>query len=160
MDGGLLIANLDSLRARGVNIDSLAQTLAAEAMAVPGVAQVYTPRTLAQAAATDPTATLWRHLLPASLGWLFCASTKPDYVLSTGGLDAEHGTANRDDIAVPIAFYGAGIGAQRVARPVSTVDIAPTLAALIGVSPTEPLDGQVLSEVVFRAGSPPAANHR
>ncbi len=149
MDGGLLIANLDSLRSRGVNIDSLPQTLAAEAMSVPGVAQVYTPRTLAQAAATDSTATLWRHVLPSGLGWLFCANTKRDFVWSTGGLDAEHGTANRDDIAVPIAFYGAGIRAQRVARPVSTVDIAPTLAALIGVSPTEPLDGHVLSEVVL-----------
>ena len=153
MDGGLLIANLDSLHSRGVNVDSLAQTLAAEAMSVPGVAQVYTPRTLAQAAATDPTATLWRHLLPSSLGWLFCANTKPDYVWSSGGLDAEHGTANRDDIAVPIAFYGAGIRAQRVAHPVSTVDIAPTLAALIGVSPTEPLDGRVLDEVLSQVRS-------
>jgi hypothetical protein len=34
------------------------------------------------------------------------------------------------------------------------VDIAPTLAALIGVTPTEPLDGRVLSEVVTRPASP------
>lgn len=40
--------------------------------------------------------------------------------------------------------------AQRVERRVSTVNIAPTLAALLGVSPTEPLDGRVLREVLDR----------
>ena len=49
---------------------------------------------------------------------------------------------------MPIAFYGPGIRAQRPARAVSTVDIAPTLAALIGVTPTEAVDGHVLEEVV------------
>jgi len=147
-DGGLLIANLDSLRARGINADSLAQSLAAQARLVPGVARVYTPRSLARAPATDRAATLWRRLLPPSLGWLFCANTKPGYVWSTGGLDAEHGSANTDDIAVPIAFYGSTIPAQRLQRLVSTVDIAPTLAALLHVSPLERLDGHVLNEVI------------
>jgi hypothetical protein len=31
---------------------------------------------------------------------------------------------------------------------VRTVDIGPTLAALIGVRPTEPLDGMVLTEAI------------
>ncbi|HKX16668.1 MAG TPA: alkaline phosphatase family protein, partial [bacterium] len=65
-------------------------------------------------------------------------------------LDAEHGSANPEDIAVPIAFYGAGIPARRVERRVSTVNIGPTLAALIGVTPTEPVDGAPLSEVIGR----------
>jgi predicted AlkP superfamily pyrophosphatase or phosphodiesterase len=150
VDGGLLLVNLDSLRARGVNADSLAEGLATEAASLPGVARVYTARTLAQAADTDRAATLWRHLLPADYGWLICATTKPGYVWSNGGLDAEHGSANPDDIAVPIAFYGKGIAAQHIERPVSTVDIAPTLAALLRVSPLERLDGHVLPEVSHR----------
>ncbi len=64
------------------------------------------------------------------------------------------GPATPADFAVPFAFYGQGIPAQRVGRQASTVDIAPTLAALIGVTPTEPLDGRVLSEVVTRPASP------
>jgi len=66
-----------------------------------------------------------------------------------GGTDADQ-WAHPEDIAVPIAFYGPGIRAQLVARPVSTVDIGPSLASLIGVRPTEALDAHVLREVVSR----------
>jgi arylsulfatase A-like enzyme len=44
----------------------------------------------------------------------------------------------------------ASIPAGRHERLVRTVDIAPTLAALIGVKPTERLDGSVIPEVVGR----------
>jgi len=152
-DGGLLFANLDSLRGHGVKIDSVSQALAAEALALPGVAQVYTPRSLAQAPAADAGAALWRHLLPADYGWLVSATTKPGYVWSSGGLDAEHSSANQDDIEVPIAFYGKSIAAQKIQRPVSTTDIAPTLAALLGITPTEPVDGHTLTEVFGRASA-------
>jgi len=154
-DSGLLLADVASLKASGIDVDSLAQALGSEAARAPGVARVYTPRTLAAAPASDQRAALWRRLLPADYGWLFCAVTMDGYVWSGGGLGAEHSSANREDIEVPIVFYGPGIRAQRIARPVSTVDIAPTLARLLGVSPMEALDGHVLGEVVrlYRKGS-------
>jgi arylsulfatase A-like enzyme len=148
-DGGLVSADVAALRARGINVDSLGAGLAERAARVPGVARVYTPRTLAAAPASDRSAGQWRRLLPADYGWLFCAVTLPGYVWSSGQLGAEHGAGNPDDVAVPIVFWGEGIAAQRVERPVSTVDIAPTLAALLGVAPAEPLDGQVLREVLM-----------
>ena len=48
---------------------------------------------------------------------------------------------------MPIVFWGAGIAPRSVSRPVRTVDIAPTLARLLGVHPTERLDGVALPEV-------------
>jgi hypothetical protein len=147
-DGGLLVADVAALRSARVNVDSLATTLAAEAARLPGVTQVYTAKTLAQAPRSDGNAELWRRLLPADYGWLFCAALAPGYVWSAGGLSAEHGGAHPEDVAVPIAFWGPGIRAQRLARRVSTVDIGPTLAAFIGIAPTEPVDGHVLDEVV------------
>ncbi|HYL20159.1 MAG TPA: alkaline phosphatase family protein [Gemmatimonadales bacterium] len=153
-DSGLLSADVASLRASGIDVDSLAQALAAEAARLPGVARVYTPRTLTQAPRSDRSAELWRRLLPADYGWLFCAVTKEGYVWSGGQLGAEHSSGNREDIEVPIAFFGPGVPARLVERPASTVDIAPTLAALLRISPMEPLDGRVLREVLTLSPSP------
>jgi hypothetical protein len=147
-DNGWVIADVDALRARGVDVDSLAAALAAEVRRVPGVDRVYTPATLAAAPDTDRAAHLWRRAIPASYGWLICVSARPGYEWSNGGLSDEHGGTSAEDTDVPIVFLGAGIPARHVARTVRTVDIAPTLARLLRVSPTEPLDGVVLSEVV------------
>jgi predicted AlkP superfamily pyrophosphatase or phosphodiesterase len=147
-DSGLLSADVASLRATGIDADSLAQSLAAEAARLPGVARVYTPLTLARAPRSDRGAELWRRQLPPDYGWLFCALTTEGYVWSGGQLGAEHSSANRADIEVPIAFFGPGVRARLVERPASTVDIAPTVAVLLGLSPSEPLDGRVLPEVV------------
>ncbi len=54
------------------------------------------------------------------------------------------------DQRVPIAFWGVGIPAGRSTRTVGTTDIAPTLAALLGVVPSEPVSGVVLPEIAPR----------
>ena len=56
-----------------------------------------------------------------------------------------HGTPHDDDAHVPIIFFGAPFKAGRYAQFTRTVDIAPTLAQVLGVTPTEPLDGRVLT---------------
>ena len=149
-DNGLVTADVAAMRARGVNVDSVAAALAAEASAVPGVGVVFTPATLAAAPQSHAGAALWRNLLPTDYGWLMCALTQPGYVWSAGDLQASHGSANPEDQAVPLVFFGSGIPARAVTRPVSTVDIAPTLAALLGIAPAETLDGHVLAEVLER----------
>jgi hypothetical protein len=146
-NNGIVTADVEALRARAVDVDSLSAALADEARHLPGVAVVFTPSTLA-AAPDSSAAHLWRRLLPPGFGWLICASTNPGYIWSNGALGGEHGAANPEDIEVPIAFLGPRIRAQRLERPVRTVDIAPTLARLLMVRPTEPLDGMALPEVV------------
>ena len=147
-ENGLLSADVEALRARGVNVDSLSAALAKQVAAWPGVAAVYTPATLRAAPPSDSAAGLWKRTLPPDYGWLFAAVTRPHYVWSGGSLGGEHGGATSHDLWVPIAFVGPGIARQHVDREARTVDIAPTLAALLGILPTEPLDGRVLSEVV------------
>jgi arylsulfatase A-like enzyme len=149
-DSGLLSADTLALHARGIKIDSLAETLALAAGRQPGVRRVFTPRTLARASGTDREARLWRHLIPKGYGWLFCASLKPGYVWSEGRAIAEHGSTVPEDVRVPILFWGGGFTPARMARPVRTVDIAPTLARLLGIKPTEVLDGAPLTEVVAK----------
>lgn len=65
-------------------------------------------------------------------------------------MGANHGTPWLADVQVPLLFWGGGIKPRTVTRTVRTVDIAPTVARLIGAPPTEPLDGVVLPEVAGR----------
>jgi arylsulfatase A-like enzyme len=55
-----------------------------------------------------------------------------------------HGSAYRYDREVPLLLLGAGIEAGVSSLPARTVDVAPTLAYLAGVSFPESVDGQVL----------------
>jgi hypothetical protein len=61
---------------------------------------------------------------------------------------ALHGTPQDDDSHVPILFFGAPFKPGRYPQFVRTVDIAPTLAQVLGVTPTEPLDGRPLTAAI------------
>jgi predicted AlkP superfamily pyrophosphatase or phosphodiesterase len=146
---GLVLADVDALRALGVAVDSLADAWAADARRRPGVARVYTPKSLATAPTSDRFAARWRRAIPPGTGWLLAAVPSEGVIWSKTGV-ANHGTALDADVRVPIIFAGPGIRPGRYERPVPTEDIGPTLAALIGVRPTEPVAGHPIPEVVGR----------
>lgn len=58
-----------------------------------------------------------------------------------------HGSPWSYDTYVPVAFAGRGIGSRVVDRQVPTVDIAPTLALLMGAKPPSAAVGSPLPEV-------------
>ena len=58
-----------------------------------------------------------------------------------------HGSPWNYDTYVPIVFAGAGLQPQTVDRRVYTVDIAPTLSALMSIKPPSASAGEVLREV-------------
>lgn len=149
-EGGVISGDFPALRARGVNVDSLAGAVAAEIRAMDGVKTVYTGKSLAAAGDPDSNAARWRRQLPGDFGWLVAVVAKAGYQFSGSLNSTSHGTTNSSDVVVPIAFWGAGIPATRPTRVVRTLDIAPTLARLAGVQPTERVEGRVLPEVVGR----------
>jgi len=61
---------------------------------------------------------------------------------------AMHGQPTELDSHVPLILSGPGIRRGVYDGRVSTVDIAPTLARLLDLTPAEPLDGRVLSEAL------------
>ncbi len=61
------------------------------------------------------------------------------------GYVAGHGSPYDYDRRVPILFYGTGVPAQERALSIDTVDIAPTLANMLGVVPPVPVDGRCLA---------------
>ena len=114
---GLFIADTAAMHARGLSVDSIANTLAAQARAKTGVLAVYTPKTIVAAPATDINAMRWRHAIPKETSWLFCVVLKPGYVWSGGKLSAEHGTMGDETVNVPIAFWGRALCRAFLQRP-------------------------------------------
>jgi len=145
-DNGLLMADTAAISARGMNVDSLAAALRERALELPGVGEVFTPRGLAAARTVE--ASRWKRAIPPGTGWLLAGVPREGYIWTLLPDVAMHGTVNPPDVLVPIAFVGRGIPAARPDRVARTVDIGPTLAALLGVTPTERVEGVPLPEVV------------
>ena len=59
-----------------------------------------------------------------------------------------HGSPWRYDTFVPVIFAGAGLSAATVSRPVTPYDVAPALAAYLGVKPLSGTIGMPLPEVL------------
>ena len=148
---GMLFADSAAFRAANIPLDSVLTTMAVAFRRVPGVARVDKRSDLAKADTVhDAVARRWLHALPPSLPVVMLVSPKP-FVYWNGVNYATHGSPNDRDARVPILFYGPGFarGVSRT-RTVRVVDIAPTLAKRIGVTPTEPLDGVVLRDAFRR----------
>ena len=72
---------------------------------------------------------------------------KPYSIWTYGAPIAEHGQPSDLDAHVPLIFWGKGIRHGVYGGRVRTVDIAPTLAQLLDLTPAEPLDGCPLAEL-------------
>lgn len=146
-EAGLIYGDVAALRARGVDVDSVARATATEMRALDGVAEVYTPRSIAAASDADSNAGRWKRQLPDGFEWLVAGVAKAGYQWSDGTASTSHGTTNSTDVLIPMAFWGPGIRAARPPQVVRSVDIGPTLARLAGVTPTERVEGRALPEV-------------
>lgn len=145
---GLVFGDLPALRARGINVDSLASSVADQMRKIDGVVHVYTPRSLAAAGDPDTNAGRWRRQLPSDFEWLAAGVAAEGYQWNGSSKSTSHGTTNTSDVRVPIVFWNTGARPSHPARVARTVDIAPTLARIIGVTPTERVEGRPLAEVV------------
>ncbi len=145
---GLLYGDFRALQARGVDVDSLANAVATQLRALPGVTTVYTPRSLAGARRNNLDAMRWRRAIPASVSWLVATSVREHVLVGYAANSTGHGTTNAADVQVPIVFWMPGLPAGRNARVIRTIDIAPTLAAWLGVRPTEAVEGSPIKEII------------
>ena len=85
-------------------------------------------------------------LYPSRSADLMALPKKFSYYSSTVDR-ARHGSSWEYDRHVPMIFVGRGIEPSRIARDSSPIDIAPTLAAVLGIDFTKEADAQVLPEV-------------
>lgn len=143
------VAYLDRTRLTpGVNADDIIRRFAAAARNAAGVLRVDSPLALAKAdTVTDDIARRWLHMFPPDLRPDLVVTLKPWSVWGETAY-AMHGSPHDYDAHVPVIFYGAGIRPGRYDAFARVVDMAPTLARVVGVLPTEPLDGRVLQQAL------------
>lgn len=149
-DDGILFVRPDRMPP-GLDPEPLLRELVEAARRVPGVARVDWMRDLwamdPAARDGDEVARRWVHMIPPDQPIPIVVTLRPGVVWGAGSY-AMHGTPHGYDAHVPVLFYGAGVRPGRYDTFARVVDMAPTLAALLGVPPTEPLDGRVLQEAL------------
>lgn len=157
---GMVFADRVALRRAGVNADSLVRAFLAEARRVPGVLRVDTRAALAAAdTVRDAIARRWLHALPPDLDVVGIVTLQPYVYWAPAGPPtgwttyATHGSPHDYDARVPVLFWGQAFAPGRRSEPARVVDMAPTLARVLGVTPTERLDGRVLTSALRRAGT-------
>lgn len=144
-------AFLNYRAAAGAGLDSVAfeQYIKEALLQVDGVVDVFFRRELLNpTAAGRPFLRQFHNSYHAARGEDFQLLFQPYSLVTTRTTGTTHGTPHRYDTHVPIVFWGGGLKPARIDRRVFTVDVAPTLAKLLGLTPPATVEGTPLPEVV------------
>ena len=140
VDQQIVLMDRAAFKGKKITPESILDSFEKDARAINGIARIDRFANLARDTAKDPVARRWSHQFPANTNVEMVATLTPGSLWGTL-LVASHGSPYDYDSNVPIIFYGPGIARARRTEFVRTVDIAPTLAQLLGVKPLEKLDG-------------------
>jgi predicted AlkP superfamily pyrophosphatase or phosphodiesterase len=147
-DPGVLELDRPALAKAKINSDSLVRMLRAEFLHVSGVARADRISELARAdTVNDRIARRWLHMFADDDKAALVVTLAP-YNYWLGSYQAQHGSPNDSDAHVPIIFYGNGIKPGSYPEYARVVDMAPTLAAIVRVTPQEKLDGHILQNAI------------
>ena len=141
--------SVDRSRAQGKDrvLQDIANGFVAEARRVPGVLRADVLDRLARAdTVKDAIARRWLHSFRPGGDVLAVVTLQPYHIFDSGNT-ATHGSPHDYDAQVPLIFWGTPFLPGRRTDAARVVDLAPTLAELLGVSPLERLDGHPLPGV-------------
>jgi hypothetical protein len=144
--------NYDVIRHKKLNQAEVERAVAAELMKFDGIALAISTTTLREnnLPSTRLIDTVLRNYNPQRSGDIFVVFAPHSFLNDAEGLPAgvTHGSPWRYDTYVPVVFAGGSLSARRVYREIQTVDVAPTLAAVVGVKPPSGARGAPLIEVL------------
>jgi hypothetical protein len=138
-DAGIAATGLD---AATVN-DALARELTRE----PGIHLAVTPRTAAAVPDSKLIEQITNNYHAARAGDIYVVQEPYWFNFDEGPVVAMHGSPWSYDTHVPVMFVGPGIDNGVVHRRIEPADVAPTLAALLGMGPPASSQASVLPEV-------------
>jgi arylsulfatase A-like enzyme len=143
LDWGVLEVDRSKVQGKEREVREVAREFARQARGIPGIQRVDVIDDLVRADTTrDTIARRWLHMFRPG-GEAIAVVTMEPYWLY-GSAIATHGSPHDYDARVPVIFWGQAFSAARDSGAARVVDMGPTLAHLLGVRPTEKLDGIVL----------------
>lgn len=146
-EDAMLFLDKQALAKAHLSVDSVAKSFATEAKKQPGVFRADLFSEILHGDTTHDFITRrWRHAVPPTWPVAVVVTLKQGSVWGDYATGI-HGSPYDDDTHVPLVFYGPGVAAGKHAEFARVVDLAPTLAALLGVKPTEEIDGHPLRGV-------------
>ncbi len=149
VDGGIVSVNRQAFMQSGVDATAMLERFADAIRRSPGIARVDRVRDLAQRdTVRDTIARRWMHMLPADSPAEYVITPR-EGAYGVQATYAEHGHPYDADAKVPVIFYGPWFRTARYSERVFVVDMAPTLAKIIGVPPVERVDGRVLNQAIM-----------
>ena len=155
MKDGLINANLylnnAALNRDGVNVDEVERVACNALMSVPGIARCFTREQLLRGGLsfTDPVERRVLHGFYPQRSGDVIAVTDPFKYFVEYTVTATHGSPYSYDAHVPLIIMGAGaFKPGRYYQAAAPTDIAPTLAAVLGVQPPSNSVGRVLLESI------------
>jgi predicted AlkP superfamily pyrophosphatase or phosphodiesterase len=140
-------AALERRKASHEEVEQIASTAIRQ---IPGLAECFTRTQIVtgQLPQTAVARSVAAGFYPARNGDLVIVP-QPFY-LAGETIVASHGSPYSYDTHVPVIFYGAGIKAGIFTTTSSPLDIAPTLSAILKITPPSNSVGQILSEAIKR----------
>ncbi|MFC1664528.1 alkaline phosphatase family protein [Pseudomonadota bacterium] len=124
------------------------RTIAAALIKHSGIALAVPRSGLSHLQVTPAVERIQRNFHAARAGDIYVAQSPYWFMFDKGPVAAMHGSPWRYDTHVPIIFAGTEIQPMVVHRLVHPVDVAPTIAAMLGMSPPSAAQGSSLIEVL------------
>ncbi|NUQ19682.1 MAG: hypothetical protein HOQ09_01850 [Gemmatimonadaceae bacterium] len=143
---GVLSLDRGALTRAGISPDSVERAFITAVRRVPGVARADDVRSFAHADTVhDAVARRWLHTLTPESSVAVAVTLQPYTVWEYNNSPmAMHGSPSDLDARVPLILYGAPFRPGRHREKARVVDLAPTLAHVLHVPPTDKVDGRVL----------------
>lgn len=140
---GVITYDMKTLKNKGISREKMDRMVTGFLREHPGVLEVTSRLDLMGDSRLDPVGELWRHQFhPVLSGDLFI-TFKENYVwrdpVGTG-----HGSPHAYDRQVPVVFSGPGLEPVVIGDTIRTVDVAPTVARLLGIAVPQDIDGKPL----------------
>jgi predicted AlkP superfamily pyrophosphatase or phosphodiesterase len=147
-----LYLNHEVISQQGLDQAEVERAIAAELVKFEGVAFAVSSSALRQGNLPDTELmrTVLHNFHPKRSGDIYVVFEPHWFINDFDGLTvaATHGSPWRYDSYVPIIFAGASIQPNHIIREVYTIDVAPTLAALLGIKQPSGTAGKPLVEVL------------